>query len=34
VLLRVLDTVEDVFDFLEDLMEPAGELVGLGIILS
>jgi hypothetical protein len=34
VLLGVLDTIEDVFDFLEDLVEPAGELVVLGFILS
>jgi hypothetical protein len=34
VLLGVLDTIEDVFDFIEDLVEPAGELVVLGFILS
>ena len=33
VLWRVIDTVEDVFDFLEDLVDPVDELVVLGFIL-
>ncbi len=33
VLRRVLDVVEDVFDFLEDLLDPVDELVLLGLIL-
>jgi hypothetical protein len=33
VLRQMLDTVEDVFDFLEDLVDPVDELVILGIIL-
>lgn len=33
VLLRILDSVEDVFDFLEDLLDPVGEIVFLAIIL-
>jgi hypothetical protein len=33
VLHRVLDTIEDVFDFLEDLVDPVDELVLVGIIL-
>jgi len=33
VLRQMLDTVEDVFDFLEDLVDPVDELVVLGIIL-
>jgi hypothetical protein len=33
VLLRVIDVVEDVFDFLEDVIEPVGGIVLLGIIL-
>ena len=33
VLRQILDTVEDVFDFLEDLVDPVDELVVLGIIL-
>jgi len=32
VLHRVLDTIEDVFDFLEDLVDPVDELVLVGII--
>ena len=33
VLRRVVDTVEDVFDFLEDLVDPVDDLVLAGIIL-
>lgn len=33
VLLRIVDVVEDVFDFLEDVIEPVGGIVLLGIIL-
>ena len=33
VLHRVVDTVEDVFDFLEDLVDPVDELIFVGIIL-
>lgn len=34
VLFRVLDTIEDVFDFVEDLVDPVGGLVLLGLVLS
>ncbi len=33
VLLHVIDAVEDVFDFLEDLVDPVDEIVFLGLIL-
>jgi hypothetical protein len=33
VLLHIVDVVEDVFDFLEDLVDPVDEIVILGIIL-
>ncbi|MGE0158519.1 MAG: hypothetical protein AB7T31_03850 [Gemmatimonadales bacterium] len=33
VLLHVMDVVEDVFDFLEDLVDPVDEIVFLGLIL-
>jgi len=33
VLRRIVDVVEDVFDFLEDLVDPVEELILLGIIL-
>jgi hypothetical protein len=33
VLHRVIDVVEDVFDFLEDLIDPVDEIVVLGVIL-
>ena len=33
VLHRIVDTVEDVFDFLEDLIDPIDDLVILGIVL-
>jgi hypothetical protein len=33
VLHRIVDTIEDVFDFLEDLIDPIDELVILGILL-
>ncbi len=33
VLLRIVDTLEDVFDFLEDLVDPVDELLLLGFIL-
>jgi hypothetical protein len=33
VLRHIVDTVEDVFDLLEDLVDPVDEIVILGIIL-
>jgi hypothetical protein len=33
VLLHVVDVVEDIFDFLEDLVDPVDEIVVLGVIL-
>ena len=33
VLHRIVDTIEDVFDFFEDLIDPIDELVILGMLL-
>jgi hypothetical protein len=33
VLGRIIDSVEDVFDFLEDLLDPVDDLVFWGLVL-
>ena len=32
-LLRIVDLAEDVFDLVEDLVDPVGEILALGLIL-